>query len=166
MIATVHNAIHVPGSCACCTWDFYCNHIVYYCTDITMKTGAGTPSSSPTVIQLLIIIIPSSFLLIVLLAPIPLLVWCRKRRGKMNLNENFTEQNTDVQVNEIPIAQVQRVNETESEALYSSINDNTSPTSCHNRTITGLKQFSTQQQGTNQMLQMDHTRFMIPSALQ
>ena len=50
----------------------------------------------------------------------------------MNLNENFTEQNTDVQVNEIPIAQVQRVNETESEALYSSINDNTIPTSQQN----------------------------------
>ena len=48
----------------------------------------------------------------------------------MNLNENFTEQNTDVQVNKIPIAQVQRVNETESEALYSSIN--TSPTSQQN----------------------------------
>ena len=96
-----------------------------------MKTGADIPSSSPTIIQLLIIIIPSALLLIVLLAlppSIPLLVWCRKRRGKINLN---TEQNMDVQVNKIPIAQVQRVNETESEALYSSIN--TSPTSQQNR---------------------------------
>ena len=106
-----------------------------------MKTKAGTPSSSPTVIQLLIIIIPSALLFIVLLAlppSIAMLVWCRKRRGKINLSENFTEQNTDEQVNgyyEIPIAQVQRVNETESEALYSSINNNTSPTSqqTHNR---------------------------------
>ena len=50
----------------------------------------------------------------------------------MNLNENLTKQNMDAQVNEIPIAQVQRVNETESEALYSSINDNTSPASQQN----------------------------------
>ena len=103
-----------------------------------MQTGADTPSSSPTVIQLLIIIIPSALLFIVLLAlppSIAVLVWCRKGRGKINLCENFTEQNTDEQVNgyyEIPIAQVQRVNETESEALYSSINDNTSPTSQQN----------------------------------
>ena len=74
-------------------------------------------------------------MLLALPPSVAVLVWCQKRRGKINLNENFTEQNTDVQVNgyyEIPIAQVQRVNETESEALYSSINDNTSPTSQQN----------------------------------
>ena len=103
-----------------------------------MTTEADAPSSSPTVIQLLIIIIPSALLFVVLLAVPPsiaVLVWCRKRRGKINLNENFTEQNTNVQGNgyyEISTAPVQRVNETESEALYSSINDNTIPTSQQN----------------------------------
>ena len=74
-------------------------------------------------------------MLLALPPSIAVLVWCRKRRGKLNLSENFTEQNTDAQVNgyyEIPTAQVRRVNETESEALYSSINDNTSPTSQQN----------------------------------
>ena len=43
-----------------------------------MQTGAGTPSSSPTVIQLLIIIIPSALLFIVLLALPPSIAvcWC------------------------------------------------------------------------------------------
>ena len=100
-----------------------------------MKTEANTPSSSPTVIKLLIIIIPSALLLIVLLAlppSIAVLVWWQKKRGKINLNKNLTEQNMDAQVNEMPIAQVQRFDETESEELYSRIDNSTSQQN-HNR---------------------------------